>query len=468
MPIKSNPILAKPLLLLAWLFLTAWTNQAEAQVNRTPIAVDGGLVTGVDDASRHLAVYWGIPYAAPPVGKRRWQEPQPVIPWEGIRKADSPSSICFQPAFPDTSWINKEFYPDGLPPMSEDCLYLNVWTPARTAEDKLPVIFWIHGGGLDHGWGHEMEFSGEAFARKGVILVTINYRVNVFGFLAHPWLDQASPQGISGNYGTLDQLAALRWVGRNIAKFGGDPDRITIMGQSAGARSTMALLSSPLSKGLFRQAIIQSGGGYLSRIPVPTLQEREEICKAFVAYTGVRNAAELYALPGEELLRYFLAFNEERGSNANAQRLTFTPNVDGYVLPADFEKALDSGQQHLVPALIGYTAQDIWPKEKMQRAAAEWSLRREKQNQPQTYVYLFQRPLPGDGHGAFHSSELWYMFGTLDRCWRPFTPADHRLSEEMVSYWTHFARTGNPNGPGLPRWETYNEAQPFIRILDVR
>jgi len=444
-------------------------NNSAKETPKAIISIEGGSVSGITDTLRGIRLYAGIPYAAPPIGELRWKEPLPVIPWEGVKKADKFSKICYQPTFEEGSWINKEFYPEGVPEMSEDCLYLNVWTPLHIAKKKkLPVIFWIHGGGLQHGWGHEMEFDGEAFTSKEVILVTINYRVGVFGFLAHPWLDSESLQNASGNYGIHDQIAALKWVKNNISQFGGDPENVTIMGQSAGARSTMAHISSPLSKGLFKQAIIQSGSGaaYKSVNPVQTLQEREVICKEFVHYTKVKTLTELRSLNGQQLLDYYIAFNTEKEQKGDKNLLRFTPNIDGYLLPADHDELLETGRQSLPPVIIGYTSEDTSP-EAMRDSATEWSLIREKQNQPKTYIYLFKRQLPGDNRGAFHSSELWYVFGTLDRCWRPFTHADYKLSYEILAYWTNFAKTGDPNGDDTIIWDSYSQKNRFIKEFDI-
>ena len=222
--------------------------------------VENGKIKGIPCGWPSITVFYGIPYAAPPVGDLRWKAPQPAVGWEGVRDCARASAKCWQLGVGKGSFFEHEFYPYEEE-MDEDCLYLNVWTPAQSTEERLPVIFWIHGGGFMTGYGHSAHFDGEHFARQGVILVTINYRLNIFGWMVHPELDAESPEGVSGNYGLLDQIAALKWVSRNIRAFGGDPDNITIAGQSAGAACVQSLICSPLAKGLYAKAIMQSGGG---------------------------------------------------------------------------------------------------------------------------------------------------------------------------------------------------------------
>ena len=226
----------------------------------TQVTVENGRLQGVPGNVPAYTVFKGVPYAKPPVGPLRWKAPQPAEDWTGIRLADRFSCIAYQGAHTPEFPYTKEFYPVEEP-MSEDCLYLNVWTPAQSADERLPVLFWVHGGAYTGGYGFEMEFDGEGFCKRGCILVTINYRLGVLGFLAHPELSAESERGVSGNYGTLDQICALHWVRRNIAAFGGDPDNITVFGQSAGAKSVLTLITSPLSRGDIAKAIPMSGGG---------------------------------------------------------------------------------------------------------------------------------------------------------------------------------------------------------------
>lgn len=446
---------------------------ASAQV--PTLKVEGGEISGVPGTDAGMAIYKGIPYAAPPTGSLRWRKPQPVEPWQGVRKCDTWGAASLQGDHTPGTFYWKEFYQEGDPVRSEDCLYLNVWTPAAGKDAKLPVIMWIHGGGYLAGYGYETEFDGTAFNRHGVILVTINYRLGMLGFLSHPLLTAENEGKGSGNYGLFDQVAALRWVRNNISQFGGDPDNITIMGQSAGAGSVQSLVSSPLTKGMIRRAIIQSGGGLSGIIAPKSLAEAEKAGKGMWDESGVNSLDEMRQYPsdkfGELMMKYMMKQQTFTG-------LPFGPCVDGELLPQNFDDCARSGNEHDISYLIGYTSEDIMP-DIMHRAAVDWSLLLEDQARRPAYVYCFSRDLPGedmpnpgagtfgDMKGAFHSAELWYMFGTLDRCWRPMTDADRALSARMVSYWTNFARTGNPNGEALPEWKQCTKAEPFIQKLDV-
>ena len=443
---------------------------------QTPVlTVEGGEVIGVPSGTPNVCIYKGIPYAAPPVGDLRWKQPQPVKPWKGIRQCDTFGAASLQGDQTPGSFYWKEFYQGGAPKRSEDCLYLNVWTPAAgKPEAKLPVIFWIHGGAYMGGYGHEIEFSGDAYAKKGVILVTINYRLGMCGFLAHPLLTAENDGKGSGNYGLFDQLAALKWVKRNISAFGGNPDNITVMGQSAGAGSVQALISSPLTKELIQRAIIQSGGGLGGIISAKSLKEAEQQGSDMWEAVGVSTLKEMRAYPAEKFQEVLMKYMQQQKSFG----LPYSPCVDGELLTAPLDETARNGQELDIPYLIGYTSEDLMP-EVMKKAATDWSLLLEQQGRKPAYVYCFSRDLPGedmpsaqgafgDMKGAFHSSELWYTFGTLDKCWRPMEKADYELSERMVSYWTNFAKTGNPNGEGLPQWEPCTKANPHIQTLDIR
>lgn len=445
---------------------------------QTPILnVEGGQIEGASGDVSGLAVYKGIPYAAPPVGDLRWKQPQSVVSWQGVRKCDKFGAASLQGDQNVGSFYWKEFYQAGNPERSEDCLYLNVWTPAAGTDAKLPVIFWIHGGGYMAGYGHELEFSGDAYAKKGVVLVTVNYRLGMCGFLAHPLLTAENGGKGSGNYGLFDQLAALRWVKKNIAAFGGNPDNVTVMGQSAGAGSVQALISSPLAEGLVQRAIIQSGGGLGGIITTKTLAEAEEAGKAMWDEAGIASLNEMRAFPADrfqEVLMKYLMKQKTFGG------LPYGPCIDGELLEASMNDVAKAGKELNIPYIIGYTSEDIAP-EVMKKAAVDWSLLLEEQGRKPAYVYCFSRDLPGedmpvgpqlggfgDMKGAFHSAELWYMFGTLDKCWRPMEKADYELSERMVSYWTNFAKTGNPNGEGVPQWRPCTKADNHIQTLDVK
>ena len=263
--------------------------------------IETGRVQGIACGWPSITAFYGIPYAAPPVGELRWRPPRPAASWSGIRDCARPGPRCPQLGVGKGSFYEREFYPVEEP-MDEDCLYLNVWTPAQGTAEKLPVIFWVHGGAFMTGYGHSAHFDGEPFARQGVILVTINYRLNIFGWMVHPELSAESERHASGNYGLLDQLFALEWVRRNIAAFGGDPDNITVAGQSAGAMCVQALLTTPLTRGMIGKAVMQSGGGITAApdMRFPSLAEAEE--RADLSLLGVSSIAEARALPWQELL----------------------------------------------------------------------------------------------------------------------------------------------------------------------
>ncbi len=427
------------------------------------LTVEGGSIRGVETASAGVVAYKGIPYAAPPVGVLRWREPQPVQPWSGVRSADAFGPAAVQADQPVGSFYQKEFFWMGDPVRSEDCLYLNIWTPAAgDPAAKLPVAMWIHGGAYVQGYGHEVEFDGEAFARRGVILVTVNYRLGVLGFMAHPLLSAESPHGVSGNYGILDQRAALMWLRRNIAQFGGDPERITVFGQSAGAGSVQCLLASPLSAEMIAGAAIQSGGGLsgLGRGWVNDLARAEASGKAFADYAGFETLEEMRDCPAEKLCALAAQYGAETGNS-----LRLAPNVDGYLLQADFTQTALAGRLPDIPYMVGSVAGDSEP---MKESVPEFGALLDGQGRRPAYLYSFTRSLPGDDAGAFHSAELWYLFGTLGRSWRPFTEADRELSGRMTGYWTNFVRTGDPNADGLPLWKPYTASEPEVLTLDIR
>ena len=426
---------------------------------QTPVVkVDGGSLQGVSSASGEVTVFRGVPYAAPPVGNLRWKRPQPVVKWKGVRIADTFSNICWQPGNAVGTFYGNEFYWKEQTVQSEDCLYLNIWTPANAVgkpERKLPVAFWVHGGAYFNGYGHEITMDGDAWAKRGVILVTINYRLGIFGFLAHPELSAETSDGTSGNYGTYDQVAALKWVHDYIAQFGGDPDNITVLGQSAGAASIKNLVSSPMSKGFIRNAIIQSGGG-ISTNAVSEIEQKkaESTGKEFMDKHGYRTLKEMRAVPAEELLRIF----KEQGMGL------FRPHIDGVLLTESFDVAVRN--QHLADAsyMIGCTLDDIRP---MGKQIDEFCFLRDSLDHRPAYQYIFARKLPGTHDGAFHSAELWYMFHTLDRSWRPMMPADYALADEVMNCWTNFAKYGNPNGKGKESWQPFTLANPYIKTFNV-
>lgn len=416
-----------------------------------------GKIEGVDCGS--YMVFKGIPYAKPPVGELRWRAPQEPEAWEGTFTADHFGPAAMQVPCDDTLY-KKEFFsdPDYLSVMGEDCLYLNIWTPKGTEEGKLPVAFWIHGGAFSGGFSYEKEFDGEAYCERGVILVTVGYRLGVWGFLAHPWLSEES--GRSGNYGILDQLAALKWVYENIEAFGGDPHNITIFGQSAGAMSVQTLISSELTGNMIAKAILQSGGSYGGGLHHDmTLREAESFGHLFTDILQVSNLRELREKEPEEVLE---AMNKFRDKMLPEHGLFLAPYQDDYLLAGTYYGLMDAGKIKDIPYLLGSTKDDIMVTEEMKargefsalyHGCIDFSKKLQELGRKPAYVYYFERELPGDERGAFHSAELWYVFGTLKRCWRPMEERDYELSRQMLDYWTNFMKTGDPNGEGLARWE---------------
>ncbi len=357
----------------------------------------------------------------------------------------------------------KEFYTDEKIERSEDCLYLNIWTPADAQPgDKLPVFFWVHGGAFLHGCGAEKEFDGEQFARNGVILVTINYRVGALGFFAHPDLAAENPEGISGNYGIYDQIAALTWCRQNIASFGGDPDNITAAGQSAGCMSVQILISSPLTKGMIRRAILQSGGGLNGLNRDFSQESREAVSKKLMEALGASTIEEMRAIPGEKIAEVQYTIRAEDG-------LCWTPVVDGVLLTAPVDDVARAGGAHDIDYMIGSTGDDIGADaRRLEYSAVYWAKNQLALGRRPAYLYFFDRKLPGDDAGAFHSAELWYEFHTLDRAWRPWEPCDWALEKAVSTYWANFARCGDPNGAGLPHWRPYTADAPVqMRLAET-
>jgi para-nitrobenzyl esterase len=476
--------------------------------DRGVIQLDSGPILGRADG-----VYRGIPYAAPPTSRSRWRPPQPVTPWSAPRRCDSFGPVCPQPGYSGA--------------MSEDCLFLNVWTPAKSAGERLPVMFWIHGGAFTFGSGSDELYDGAALAAKGVVVVTFNYRLGVLGFLAHPSLSDESPQQVSGNYGLLDQVAALKWVQRNIAQFGGDRHRVTIFGQSAGATSVSLLLVSPLAQGLFRGAIAESP------VVVGCLRplRREELGVTPAEMVGVRLAEGLGVAPAKEVasaLRQVpwdrlsaVAAKLEKSVGVEILHLACCPTVDGWMIPDHPVRLFGQGRRQPVPLLTGVTTnestiflpwlmpqlsspeayrqhldaafgknaasvfqllpvtspQDLWPcldqliTAKWFGAWANYMAETAPKVQQPAWFYRFTRRAPKwatdalaedstserlsyDRLGVVHGAEIFSVFG-FTKILLGFGFDDRCFSDKIMTYWTNFAKTGTPQGAGLPTWRPY-------------
>jgi len=432
-----------------------------SQSDRNPVlTIEGGKIKGVETTTPGIVAYKGIPFAAPPVGELRWKEPQPVIPWQGVKLADKYGAAAMQITWDPNSFYGREWRASGSAPFSEDCLYLNVWTSAAGKPDKkLPVTMWIHGGGYREGFGFEPEMDGgEDFASRGVVHVSITYRLGVIGFFSHPLLSAESPNGVSGNYGVMDQAAALKWIKNNIAQFGGDPDNITIFGQSAGGGSVQTLLASPKSKNMIAKAISMSAGG-LSDRPSALIDTIQIANKAMMDYFGKTTLKEMRALPFDSLTKMTTDYTAAVG-----KRLNFGPITDNYFLTGSFSDVARAGQIPNIPYVFGSTANDMLD---MTNPIRDFCLLREQQGGKPAYAYLFTRQLPGDESGAFHSSDLWYVFNSLRHSWRPFTAGDKELAVKMVDFWTNFAKYGNPNGQVDAVWTPCTSASPKFMVFDA-
>ena len=458
------------------------TRAACTTSNRTPVlTVEGGRIQGVPADIKGVTVYRGIPFAAPPVGENRWKAPQPVIPWDGVRVCDKFGHPAFQGVHYPGGYTTEWGYGDESP-YSEDCLYLNVWTkkPGQT-DAKLPVALWIFGGGMREGWGSEPEFDGQEWADKDVVLVSFNYRVGPFGFFAHPELSAEDPEHATGNWGTLDQIQAMKWVRENIAQFGGDPDNVMIFGQSAGSRSVKFLCSSPLARGLFNKAVIMSGSGLVKpdsenqqpprNVPAMfampqqsmlTLAEAEQSVKEVTDWANLKTADQLRSASTETIYALGTVYSNVTGKRSALTAAPISPYIDGYVLPESFDDACLDGSLAQVPYLIGFTLNDAG---NMEGQIVDFCLNREEMG-GRAYAYQFARPLPDDGRhpevterlrGAFHSSDLWYVFKSLKHCWRPWTQGDWDLSAKMLTAWSNFAKYGDPNGAEGGAWKPLTE-----------
>ena len=492
-------------LMLLWTVLSVPLALLSAS-SRPQVKTDSGIVEGKNDGA--VRAFLGIPYAAPPVGDLRWKPPASAAKWAGVRKAAKFGPHCMQ----GKVFGDMKFRDAGG---SEDCLSLNVWVPAKAKSgEKLPVMVWIYGGGFVAGTTSEARQDGTHLAQQGVVVVSMNYRLGIFGFLVHPELAKESGRDAAGNYGLLDQLAALKWVHENIAAFGGDPGNVTIFGESAGSFSVSAQMASPLSKGLFQRAIGESGAAFFSGgLSFEPLSMREEKdAKAVKDKLGVSTLADLRAIPAQKLLD---AFAPPRSNGFD-----FGPDVDGYFLPEPVPAIFAAGKQNDVSLLAGWNHDEgsfelkEKPTAEKMRADAQkefggksaeflrlypddtdahvlrsaldfagdrfiafstwdWMEAQSKTGKQPIYRYRFDLAPPdpkGPPLAAYHSAEIEYVFGQLDSktgfAWRA---EDRELSTEMQKYWANFARSGDPNGPGLPKWPVYSAADGWpVMFLDAK
>lgn len=492
-----------------------------------PVQIQNGIITGVYNEDHSVAIYAGIPYAKPPIGSLRWKAPQEPDNWNDIRKADHFSDSAVQTYIPSlvTNLLALQEGTQSLTPLitdneisSEDCLYLNVWTSANPVSQKRPVIVFIHGGSFLNGSGSLDSYNGEAMAKKGAVFVTINYRLGIFGFMASPELTSESEDHTSGNYGILDQIEALKWVKNNIASFGGDPDNITIAGQSAGSMSVNILQASPLSKGLFQRVIGESASNFGSRgikgSDMETLKEAEKTGSAYAKSLNNASLEKLRSMSSSQLLKA-------------SKNFSMRPIIDGYILPDSIYNIYSAGKENDVPSLIGYNANESsvylqmpfplilsskasflssdefreeiyqtygsfaeeflekYPssnsaqskESQLASGSLQWfgwhmhtwaTLQSQFANSP-VYLYYFDQVQPGNSTfqklGAYHSSEIAYSYGNLNKTGLSYTKEDYQLSDIMTSYWFNFALTGDPNGGSLPFWETFDKKKDRVMEL---
>jgi para-nitrobenzyl esterase len=482
-------------ILLAALFSMLGAGPGFAQ-QPAPVKTDNGLVQGTSENG--LTVYRGIPFAAPPVGDLRWRAPQPAANWDGVRQATN-----FGPSPIQGSRTG--------PSMSEDCLYLNVWTPAKSASDHIPVLVWIYGGGFSAGSTADHNYSGEKLAGKGVVLVSIAYRVGQLGFLAHPELSAETTNRVSGNYGLLDMIAGLQWVKKNIAAFGGDPDQVTIFGESAGGIAVSMLCASPQAKGLFQGAISQSGGSFgppsTNNAPgenMKTLADAERAGEAYAKSAGVSSLAELRKIAPDKL---------PSGRNAGSS----WPIVDGWVVPDDQYKLYTAGKFNDTPILVGYnsdegasfspprspenyitnvtarygkfadelikaypvgsntvpkTARDLARDSTFGWHTWTWARLQAKTGKSKVFYYYFdQHPVypessPRAGYGSSHGADVPYVFEHLNTNNAQIRQADLDISDAMSTYWVNFAKRGDPNGEGVPAWPAFSDSNPQVMYFN--
>lgn len=488
----------KPLLAIRALVLMSVLAISFPVLAAEPIRVDGGLIKGtVEDG---VQVFKGVPFAATTAGENRWRPPQPVASWEGTREC-----VAYGPDCPQAPYPKESIYYRAPGPQSEDCLSLNIWSAAAPGE-KRPVMVWIHGGALTRGSGSVATYDGGSLAKKSVVLVTINYRLGPLGYLAHPELTAESEHKSSGNYGVLDQIAALQWVHRNIAAFGGDPGCVTIFGESAGSWSVNVLVATPLARGLFHRAIGESGAQFSPGTP---LSQIEESGATFGKACGANSLADMRALPVEKIME---VFSTPAGAGFRTR-----VGTDGWVLPQDVHDTFATGKHNDVPVIVGSNANEmtsLTPISAIPKTLAAYEQRAKAffgaatagaialypaktdadagraflgvsrditftqpmrawaratiKGKSKAYLYQFTRvpPVPNREYlGAFHAAEIAYAFDNLTKSPRKNEPVDFNLAKTMSAYWVNFARTGDPNGEGLPKWEPYNEKdEPYLDL----
>jgi para-nitrobenzyl esterase len=474
--------------------------------------VENGIVQGLPAADPRITSFKGIPFAAPPVGENRWRAPQPAKNWRGVLKAFefAPISMQAKTVIDENNIYTREWNVDPDIPMEEDCLYLNVWTPACSENEKLPVFVWYFGGALQFGNTAEMEFDGDRIARRGIVVVTVNYRLNVLGFLCHSEITAEAP-GAPANFGNLDQQAGTQWVKRNIAAFGGDPNNITIGGQSAGGGSVLSQLTSPQNEGLCQKAIIESGvitmlyEGNPMPIEKYNLAEAEQEGAKFFEFIGVSSLAEARQLDAEYI----------RDKSLEYKKFWGTVQDDVFCVGDAFKLFLQN-KRLMVPVLLGQTSSEFFNvpmveninefkemavkmfgeeadeyleffkseadnideiRKKASVSSLEYAIRIIGQANADTnanmplYYYNFDAEIPGwDNPGTFHSVDLWFFFETLAKCWRPFVGKHYDLARQMCNYWANFISSGNPNGKDstgeeMPYWEKYTTDAPYGMIF---
>ncbi len=448
------------------------------------VETENGLVRGIECADPRITAFKGVPFAAPPVGENRWRAPQPAASWSGVRDCFrfGPISVQDTPGL-GTDLYCKEWHVDPQIDMSEDCLYLNVWTPAKSADEKLPVVVWFFGGALQWGYTSEMEFDGERVARRGVVVVSVGYRLAALGFMTHPDLIKEQPDA-PANFGYLDQQAGLKWVQRNIEAFGGDPSNVTIAGQSAGGGSVMSHLACPSNKGLFNKAIIQSAvirflnaGSLFTPEPLDKAAEKGE--KLF-ALMGVKTLKEARALDAMYIRAKYAEYCGSDFSPAGMQKRFLSVKDDKFCFDDPFD-VIASGKGINVPIMAGNTADEFPmpasdPKYEginpVEYGVKRMGLLRQANGiKDPYYYYRLDIDMPGgDNAGNFHSCDLWFFFETLAKCWRPFTGKYYDLARQMCNYWCNFIKTGDPNGKDVDgtdmvKWLIYEKGQAFDMVF---